>query len=524
MSLLAFALMGGLVGCGGADGTDDEVFDAADFGVRCDKNPNHAQCDKPPTVAIASPANGATVSGTVTAQGSSSDDKAVAKVEVRVDAGAWKLASGTTSWSLALDTTAETDGDHTITARATDSAAHTTEGSVTVTVSNGGGGGGGGTDDYGPQSSIACPAGAVALAPGQDIPSIVNSKPAGTAFCVLAGTHYPTSPINLKAGDSLTGQFGAIIDGTNVVMGYDITSTSIIRGWNCFAASCAGVTVRNLVVRNLAAYQCIGVYEDGSTTPGTGWTVDHNEVYGCHFGGGSWSNGSTTNNYFHDNGCGTGGYRLSNAVSDHNHIAYNRNSGCKWAAGDHLTITNNFIHDNKCGDQCDTGMNVGIWLDTVGGGNLIQGNVVQGHDVGIMYEATDNGRVAYNTVSGNSQLGIYNSNSNNVEIDHNTVTQATGMAFNLFEDVATGYTIHDNYFHDNTVDLTAHPNGAATGLWCSNTTSCAADYGVSKNNRFDYNTYSTGGHTTYNFWLWGGSALSFSQWQAIPQDAHGSVQ
>ena len=517
--LLASSSILAFVGCGDA-GQGDESTDTSTYSVRCDKNPSHTQCDKPPTVAIQSPSNGATVTGTIAVQGSSSDDKAVTKVEVRIDGGAWQLASGTTSWSFSLDTTAETDGSHTISARATDSAAKTKEASVVVTVANGVDPP---TDGYGPQASITCPAGAVNISPGQDIASIVSSHPAGTSFCVLAGTHQPSSPINMKAGDSLIGQFGAIIDGTNVVQGYDVSSTSIIRGWNCFSsARCDNVTIRNLVIRNLAAHKCIGVYEDGSTA-GTGWKVDHNEVYGCKDGGGSWSNGSTTYNYFHDNDCGTGGYRISYALVDHNHIAYNRNSGCKWAAGDHLTITNNDVHDNQC-TACDTGMNVGIWLDTVGGGNLIQGNVISGHDVGIMYEATDSGRVTQNVVSNNSQMGIYNSNSNFVEIDNNEVAQTTGTALNLFEDVATGYTIHDNWFHDNTIDLSGHGNSAAVGLSCSNTSTCAASYGLSQNNRFDYNSYTTGGHTTYGFWYWGGGSLSFTQWQAVGNDVHGIIQ
>ena len=380
-------------------------------------------------------------------------------------------------------------------------------------------------EGYGPQPSITCPAGAVSIAPGQDIPAIVDSAPAGTAFCIRAGTYYPTRPIHPKAGDSLTGEYGAIIDGTNVVLAYDTSSTSIIRGWNCFGVACNDVTIRNLVVKNLPSYNCIGVYEDGSTSPGNGWHVDHNEMSGCHFGGGAWSNGTTTYNYIHDNDCGTGGFRLSHSVHDHNEIAFNRNSGCKWAGGDSLTITNNLVHDNRC-TTCDTGMNVGIWLDTVGAGNVISGNVVTNHDVGIMYEATGSGRVDHNTVANNNVMGIYNSNSNNVEVDHNTVTQPVGMAFELFEDPATGYTIHDNYFHDNTVDLGGHPDSAVAGMTCSggftngDPNICAATYGLVKNNRYDYNSYSSGAG---RYWVWGWGSLSWSQWQAIPNDAHGTA-
>jgi parallel beta-helix repeat protein len=380
------------------------------------------------------------------------------------------------------------------------------------------------TAGVGPQATITCPAGAVSITTSQDIPSVVASYPAGTSFCIRAGVHTPSSPVMPKANDVLVGEYGAIIDGANVTMTYDIGSTSVIRGWNCGGAPCTNVTIRNLVVRNSPGRSCVGVYENGATAPGTGWKLDHNEMYGCKFGGSAWSYGETTYNNIHDNECGTGGYRISYGVFDHNEIANNRNSGCKWAAGDHLTITNNKVHDNRCVD-CSTGMNVGIWLDTVGGGNVISGNVVSGHDVGIMYEATDSGRVDHNTVNDNSLMGIYNSNSNFVEIDHNTIRQPVGVALDLFEDPATGYVIHDNSFHDNFVDLTAHADSHAIAFTCAGgTTTCASDYGLSRNNRFDFNTYATGGHTSYGFWVWGWSRLNWTQWRAIPQDANGTLQ
>src|SRR4029079_10682031 len=97
---------------------------------------------------------------------------------------------------------------------------------------------------------ITCPTGAVNLSPGQDIAAAVSSQPPGTTFCILAGTHYPTSPINPRTGDSLIGQYGAVLDGSpRAPMSYDVLSTSIVRGWNC--TDCSNVTVRNLVVRNL---------------------------------------------------------------------------------------------------------------------------------------------------------------------------------------------------------------------------------------------------------------------------------
>jgi hypothetical protein len=73
-----------------------------------------------PTGAFTSPSAGATVSGTITVAGTASDNVGVAKVEVRVDDGAYRLASGTTKWSLSIDTTGYATGSHNLKLRVTD--------------------------------------------------------------------------------------------------------------------------------------------------------------------------------------------------------------------------------------------------------------------------------------------------------------------------------------------------------------------------------------------------------------------
>jgi regulation of enolase protein 1 (concanavalin A-like superfamily) len=102
-----------------------------------------APINQAPTVSITTPAAGATVSGTVSVAGTATDDVGVAKVEVRVDAGSFALATGTSSWSYAWNTAAVADGTHTLTARVTDTGGLTSTASVTVNVANGGSGGGG---------------------------------------------------------------------------------------------------------------------------------------------------------------------------------------------------------------------------------------------------------------------------------------------------------------------------------------------------------------------------------------------
>ena len=91
----------------------------------------------PPTVAISSPVNGFTVTGTLSIMGTASDNVAVAKVEVNIDNGGWSIASGTTNWLFSVDTTTILNGLHTISARATDGSSNVSSiPSVTVRVIN----------------------------------------------------------------------------------------------------------------------------------------------------------------------------------------------------------------------------------------------------------------------------------------------------------------------------------------------------------------------------------------------------
>lgn len=94
--------------------------------------------DAPPVVAVTSPAEGATVSGTVTVSADATDDRGVAQVTFAVDGGTIGTdADGTDGWSLPWDTTTTPDGAHSVQATATDTGGHSVSATVTVTVENG---------------------------------------------------------------------------------------------------------------------------------------------------------------------------------------------------------------------------------------------------------------------------------------------------------------------------------------------------------------------------------------------------
>jgi hypothetical protein len=89
-----------------------------------------------PQVSITTPASNSTVSGTLTVSGTAADSAGISQVQVSVDNGTPQLATGTTSWTASINTTALTNGAHTINVQATDTDGNVGTASVTVTVSN----------------------------------------------------------------------------------------------------------------------------------------------------------------------------------------------------------------------------------------------------------------------------------------------------------------------------------------------------------------------------------------------------
>ena len=95
----------------------------------------------PPTSTITSPADGATVSGTVIITGTASDESGISKVEVSTDGGiTWIIATGTTEWSYTWNTLTVPNGNYNIKSRATDNSPNQNEEDpsvgITVTVNN----------------------------------------------------------------------------------------------------------------------------------------------------------------------------------------------------------------------------------------------------------------------------------------------------------------------------------------------------------------------------------------------------
>jgi hypothetical protein len=89
-----------------------------------------------PQVSISQPANNSVVSGTLSVSGTATAGAGVSQVQVSVDNGTPQVAAGTDSWTASIDTTALTNGVHTINVQATDADGNVAAASVTVSVSN----------------------------------------------------------------------------------------------------------------------------------------------------------------------------------------------------------------------------------------------------------------------------------------------------------------------------------------------------------------------------------------------------
>jgi titin len=98
-----------------------------------------APANLPPTCTFMAPIPNETISGVYTVLGIATDpDGSVQFVEVRIDGGAWNLATLGPSWSYALNTAATSDGPHSLTARSYDGSNYSAEVTVTITVRNAG--------------------------------------------------------------------------------------------------------------------------------------------------------------------------------------------------------------------------------------------------------------------------------------------------------------------------------------------------------------------------------------------------
>jgi hypothetical protein len=142
----------------------------------------------PPSVAITSPPDSATVAGTVTISASAQDDVAVAGVQFQIDGANAGAEVNTAPFTTSIDTTTLPDGNHVLTAIARDTSNNTaTSAPVSVTVNNA-------------APSIPTLIQHVTTSSNYDPSELGNNfrihlaDPALASNCVILGIRYPDAP------------------------------------------------------------------------------------------------------------------------------------------------------------------------------------------------------------------------------------------------------------------------------------------------------------------------------------------
>jgi parallel beta-helix repeat protein len=482
----------------------------------------------PPSITITTPAGGAILKGTVTVAGTARDKEGLDRVDVAVDNGSFAPATGTSSWSFQLDTSTYASASHLIRARVRDTSGNLRTASVTVAFDNVP------PPVVDPSASPSPspspvpapvpgpsdpPCSGVAMSPNDDLQSRIQSNPAGTTFCLQAGTYDVSTGVLVKEDDRIIGEPGTVLDGLGVaskgVWGY---GTAV--GQN-------NVTVRGLTLENFTGQ---------AIKAGWNWTISNNEVRNSEVGV-AVNDGTVLlgNDIHHNTRYGIIGGPTSNVLIENNEIAYNDTSefcrgACEEDAGGSKIIGStagtsgvvwrgNWVHDN---------IGNGIWSDgnvhdVLYEDNLVEGNTGHGIFHEISWEATIRNNVVRNNADGSAGRSCYwgsqidLNDSRNVDIYGNTVSSAAGSNGICLVDSARSVTnsspasLANIDVHNNTVRLSG---SAMTGL-----------VGDAANDvTFDSNTYVVP-DTSGRFWAWAGAyPLTWSEFRARAGEANGTVR
>jgi len=140
-----------------------------------------------PSVSISSPANGSTVSGTISVSGVASDALPISSVQLSVDGGPFSIVSGTTTWSSTLNTNSLANGSHSLSAKVNDSAGNSASSSlVDISVDN--------TSTSTNCTLFASPSGSdsnsgTSSSSPKSFQGAANSTRPGSVVCLLGGTY-----------------------------------------------------------------------------------------------------------------------------------------------------------------------------------------------------------------------------------------------------------------------------------------------------------------------------------------------
>ena len=199
--------------------------------------------DDSPMVTISNPADGSSVSGAVTIQVRATDPQDAADaltVQVSIDAGEARTAaynSSTGYHELAWDTTTVADGEHRITASATDTAGNTSDAQIRVTV---------GTTNNAPTISIVNPRNGVAVS-NQVVIQVRASDDRDAVGALTVEISIDGGASQRAAYDQGTGYYEILWDTESVVNGsHTIDASAGDSGGNVTDAPRITVRVNNV--------------------------------------------------------------------------------------------------------------------------------------------------------------------------------------------------------------------------------------------------------------------------------------
>jgi parallel beta-helix repeat protein len=349
------------------------------------------------------------------------------------------------------------------------------------------------------------PAGSIVIQPGTNIQSVVDSKPAGSTFYLVAGTHRGQS-IQPRNGDTFLGQPGAVLSGDDRVQ-------------FAFRNGARNVTIRGLVIEKYANPAQSGAVGGGG---GSNWAIVGNEIRYNWGGGVVLSDGFVVsgNNIHHNRQIGIKGGG-TNVLIENNEIAFNNyrddysmsweSGGTKFLKTRDLVVRGNYVHDNH---------GHGLWTDHDNIGTLFENNVVMNnHGSGIFHEISYDAVIRNNRVEGNALLhtkgGIKIASSSNVEVYGNTLSGNNGGIYVSQSDRGSGsygvFEVRNLWVHDNSIAFTQGFSGLRVE---------GSDiYYTGKNNRFDRNSYRVASQANPFFWM--GNLRTQSEWVAYGLDTNG---